>query len=360
MLDLRAPSPAPLTMVSPSRANDLLACPYRVAYQLDEAWRGLRRPNTAALLGTAVHSLLESAGRRIVSSDDDVTIRRFAESRWDELMARATSTLADAWRPASTPPPEDWPGYQLLRAEVLSRFVRLHHRDFEVASGAAAASVEKTLTDAETRLTGRPDRVEEGPDGTEVVDLKTTRNQGEPTTQQLRQLMIYAFLVQRNSGEWPVALSIEDTIGRRWSTVTDPDGVLALIRQVTEAREAFETARASGALEVTARPDPDTCRWCPSRLVCRPYWDKLETAWGHGSVAGRPLPSDAALKVVVERPIDAAGETWSISGTPLDCRPTSDFTMVDAGPTSGPRHLRWRWTTRTWQQADIANTEPGQ
>ena len=94
------------------------------------------------------------------------------------------------------------------------------------ASGSKRASstgVEIELRDARSGLSGRADRIEQDGRATRVVDLKTGLHQAEPTPAQRRQLLLYAILVQRTTGQWPSSIAVEDASGNRYDQPLDPD-----------------------------------------------------------------------------------------------------------------------------------------
>ena len=69
-----------------------------------------------------------------------------------------------------------------------------------------------------------------------------------------------------------IAKAIEDATGRRWQESVNPIEVEAAIADLRDRRGAYESAAAQDTLESLAQPSAETCRWCPYRLLCRPYW----------------------------------------------------------------------------------------
>lgn len=176
MLKLSPPSPGALERVSPSRATDLLACPYRVAFQLDRRFDALRRPTPAALLGTVAHAVVEAASTGLVPPGATAEeAQAQLASRFDALVEHAGARLDAAWAPARPPRPADWPGYHLIRVRALRRASELRSGSRAQRSG---IGVEVDLRDATTALVGRPDRVEQDGATTRVVDLKSGLSQG--------------------------------------------------------------------------------------------------------------------------------------------------------------------------------------
>lgn len=151
-------------------------------------------------------------------------------------------------------------------------------------------------------------------------------------------------------------MAIEDPSGRRWEETVTSGSIAAVVTEVTDARTVYERAAEADALEQLAAPSADTCRHCPYRLVCGPYWHSLEVAWSHGSVAGaiddaRLAPVGSIMELRVESPIDAGGSRWIVSAVPESVAAVAGrVAVVDAELTDTPQQLRWRWSTmvRRW------------
>ncbi len=125
MIDHPTPAPGPLDVLSPTAANDLLMCGYRLAWRLDRGFRSLRRPTPWSELGVVAHAVVEDVARgllRHVTGSDEA--RSTIEDAWDSHLDAAVQDLKKAWAPATPPPPEEWPGYHLVRARILRRAMR--------------------------------------------------------------------------------------------------------------------------------------------------------------------------------------------------------------------------------------------
>ncbi len=219
------------------------------------------------------------------------------------------------------------------------------------APSRAAAAIEETLEDRATGLFGRPDRVEGDGADRVVVDLKTGLHQGGATESQRRQLLLYAHLVNVATGDRPTRVAIEDPAGRRWEeSITEAD-VAGAVDEVLDATSEFQLAIRDGAWEGLASPSSETCRRCPYRLVCSPYWKSLDVSWGQGSVAGEVTgrgrsPAGSITEMCAVSPVDASGEGWLVSATPAELGIVDErVAIVDAEITGTDRLLRWRWST---------------
>jgi hypothetical protein len=206
------------------------------------------------------------------------------------------------------------------------------------------------IEDQETGLYGRPDRVEGPSSARRVVDLKTGLTQAEPTESQLRQLLLYAYLVT-TTGDTVASVAIEDASGRRWEQPVQPGQLEATAEEAQARRAEFAAAMAASDPSASATPAADICRWCAYRLVCQPYWQHLELGWLHGSVAGqvedvRRTRAGQEMTVTVVSPTDAQNQSWLISGTPEDIAIVGQrLALVDAEASGANGHLRWRWSS---------------
>jgi CRISPR/Cas system-associated exonuclease Cas4 (RecB family) len=355
VIDLPSAQPAAISSLSPTAANDLLACPYRLAWRLDPRFRSLRRPSAWSSLGVVAHAVAEDVAKGLLAeaeTPDDA--RALIESSWAKHEADAHLQLIQRWAPAMPPGPTEWPGYHLTRARTIRRALRLFGAPRLSTSSPTTTIVETDLAAADTGLMGRPDRVEGGPGDRCVVDLKTGLSQEGATESQRLQLLIYCHLVDAVFGDVPTRIAIEDPSGRRWEEAVTPADVDEVVAHIQDARRKYE-GTPTAELATMATPSADTCRRCTYRLVCTPYWEALETTWEHASVAGtvvdiRSNAQAATVRIDAVSPIDAPGDGWLLTAVP----PTAPLdvgaaTAVDAELTGGHRHLRWRWSTLMWK-----------
>lgn len=363
-VELPAPRPAAAEGISPSRVNALFECGYRVAFQLDPAYSSLRRPSTFTALGNVAHAITEMAFKGRFNDVPDAEVRPALEAAWDNLVEREQGKLLSAWEPARPPEPASWRGYNLTRTRTLRRLVRAvagHRAHTPVSPSEAPASkaplgVEATLRDPDSGLYGTPDRVEADADGLRVIDLKSGLSQDGITDAQRRQLLLYAHLVHVDRGEWPTEIIIEDASGRRTAESVDPSAVGRLVDEVQEATDALQQAVDGdpSLLVSLAEPSDENCRWCPFRVVCGPYWDALDSAWGHGAALGRiqsitRVGDTTSVALTVISPAESAGDRWTVFG--LAAPPSQGatyFSVADADRTANPSDLRARWSTMTW------------
>lgn len=234
--EFEEPKPSPIDRFSPSLVNTLFDCQLRAGFQRDTAYSGWRRPTVYGLLGETAHAVAEDASTRPDWPEDESQIRSHLEATWDREVALRVERLGKAWEPATPPHASEWPGYQLTRARTVRHLVRqvLARRKVPRSQEAERRlTVEQEVLDVESGLFGRIDRIERSPTGTRIVDIKTGLRQAEISESQRRQLLLYAFLVQRKEGIWPSELAIEDASGKRVFVTYSP----------AEADDAVEEAK---------------------------------------------------------------------------------------------------------------------
>lgn len=353
---MKLPGPAPkiCETISPTLANDMLDCPYRVAWRLDPLYRHLQKPTPKSELGRIAHAVVEEIGKGLLSHiDGPVAVKVWLEDRWNFHLATSMRSLEEAWSPSSPPDPQDWPGFYLTKTRVLRRAIRFFQRSGPAATGRGTSSVEKRLFDPESGISGRPDRVEEQEHEFCVVDLKTGLGQSEPNLKQRRQLMIYAFLLFKTTSRWPSKIAIEGATGKRWQEALNIDEAMHLVSEISEARTRFNELAQSNEPRQMALPNLETCKWCAYRSVCDPYWKALTMDWDHGSVAGQvdaiePLGDASLVRIAAESPIDSEG-LWTITGLPAvsakSLKVGAFVTVTGAETTETSRFLKARWST---------------
>jgi RecB family exonuclease len=335
---------------SPSSANELLRCQLRVAFRRDEELGGWARPSTYSSLGTVAHAVTE---RAYLSGNDVEDVSGWLEATWDEQVAKAAERLEAAWAPAKPPSANLWPGYQLTRARTLRRLNNaLSARQEALGGHGQGPSVEVALHDTQTGLFGRVDRIEHLGSRTRVVDLKSGLHQGEPSEDQRRQLLLYAVLLQRESGEWPTEVAIEDASGALTVIKLDPQEAEAALADAVAAVSDFNSSVQAGTLVEQAEPDVERCQWCPFRVVCGPYWQQLRSDWSHRAVLGRVEgvgggQDSTYVKLRISSPVDLEDLHLHIAALPIAKLPEPEAWIAAVGFEGdvGSLEVRARWST---------------
>jgi len=226
----------------------------------------------------------------------------------------------------------------------------------EATAPFAGTGVEVDLRDPESGLFGRADRIECSGKSTRIVDLKSGLHQGEPTADQHRQLLLYAVLAHRSSGEWPSEIAIEDASGAQVSIEFQPTDAEAALTEALAAVSAFNKDVFSADFRKEAEPNADRCRWCAFRVSCGPYWRELRTGWKHRSVFGEIEEAGTSdgggyARVTVASPVELVGRSVHVSS--LAERLSSEAThlaIVDVGGEVAFEDVRARWLSiwRAW------------
>lgn len=346
--------------VSPTLANQLVACAMRAAWRFDPSVRRLRRPTPHTQIGNVAHRVREAVSRGLLdgcrSSDE---VERSVRAEWQREIAAASAEMSTAWAPATPPRPEDWPGHQLVLARTI---IWARHR----APGGGGyspgsdrrATVETELADAVNMIKGTPDLVERHGDVCVVVDLKTGLAQDDITEDQRRQLLIYAHLVAVNSADTPSSIAVENPLGRRWEEPVHHEEWDRAVAETVDRRRELEAAIASGSVEDLARPSAETCRYCPYRPVCGPYWRNVRSDWNHRNhqvVAGHlraigGTDGDLSLEIEATYPSDAHGlhVVTRVPSMAPDGPPLEAVAVVGAELNGSPTNLRGIWSTIAW------------
>jgi hypothetical protein len=356
-----APTPTSraIARFSPTLVEAVTACALRAAFLQDPAFRGLRRPNPSSLLGQAAHRLIEDAVRGRFDVISVESLRGTLEEAWDAEVATAARRLAAAWTVAAPPPPRDWTGYELTHVRLVRRLARLvEQRRSRVSTltsrGESAVVAERSLEDPTTGLHGRPDRVERLSSRTCVVDLKAGwTQQPEIRATQRRQLLLYAYLVYRDTGRWPDDMAIEDASGRRATDPVHPEEAIAALEEAVQAIQRFNSAVGSGQSPLSlATPSPESCRYCPFRAVCGPYWNAVRIDWPMlPSMLGEitaTSPAFGRVQLVAAQPSFRIGSTITVLGVAQAALPKlGEFVgVIDAYATGRDGEFQARWATQ--------------
>lgn len=323
--DFPEPRPTPLEWFSPTTVNELLRCQLAVAFRRDPRYRQWSRPTTFSALGRIAHDVVQAAPSALVAAVDP---RRALEELWTQQEALHARELDAAWAPAQPPPPSEWPGYQLTRTRTIRRLLgpgpaaprrAPAHAVTAALAVTPSAVTEVELEDEATGLRGRVDRIERSDGEVRIVDVKTGLQQGEPTDDQRRQVLLYAVLVHSVEGRWPSAVAIEHSSGHRTTEPLEPAAASAALAEATDAVHRFNTAISERrTFAAMAAPDAERCRHCAFRPLCGPYWRSLLTSWDHHAVLGRvgdatATPHGWSAMLGVTSPGDVAGTALHVA-----------------------------------------------
>ncbi|MBI4502884.1 MAG: PD-(D/E)XK nuclease family protein [Gemmatimonadetes bacterium] len=276
-----------LKHLSPSLYEAVLACKARAAW-IAFGNRTDVPQHPRALLGTCVHSVVESVQTGGLQPRDDETRRAVAREAFD----RKAKDLYDRAHPllrAKFPAPERIPYYYLFRERAALLALDAAARQDTARTATAplvraahaqpAALVETKLTSRDGLLVGRPDYVDVS--AGEVVDYKTAAGpEDDPAgllDSEARQLRLYVHLA-RELGLKLTKGAVVRANGRRVDLEISEADAAAEGERARVALRAFN-AHASEDFERLATPSPQACRYCPCIPFCDAFWQKATPAW---------------------------------------------------------------------------------
>jgi hypothetical protein len=256
--------------------------------------------NPKAWLGTAYHEVLEQVAAAVSIDDLDVTTERL----WDEAIAALQRRVSAHPLDRRFGSPETWPGYHLARASAL-----LRARELVVAGGARVRATssgdtgiirERQFGALGGKLVGKPDVIRQP----EIVDYKSGAIlEYDETTQSdvvksayVRQLRIYGFLVKEALGWWPTRGMLLPFAGVGVEVLLDPNECAREAGEAVATLDDYNAKVIAGATpQQLASPSPSTCKWCPFKLLCAPFWSVVGPGWS-GQLDG------AAVEGVLREP----------------------------------------------------------
>lgn len=313
--ELQAPTAwaDPPSTWSSTSLDDIEACPRRWQL-LRSRWGDFERfpvrPQPAAIEGQIVHEALDRLTRACGQRGNPAFgAAEFSAALTDADFFPGFGRAVAEWNERLTSHPRPGPAF-LLRAsadELANRAVRMFREQYK-SSGPIASHAAERATDvpadlrallgqsralSEVRLThpklpflGILDRVQHAGEGVEVVDFKT----GKPSNKHRTQLLRYALLWWRETGEPPLRVSAQYLDGvESW----------AVDRQELEDVEA-DLAQKLPVLSEALRNRPavatpsNGCTVCAVRARCADGWAVVDEA-AHGDGRG-----DAELAVNVK------------------------------------------------------------
>lgn len=362
MSHLLAPAGRPIERISPSLGEDLRTCGLRVAFRVDPRFDGLRKLGLAAALGLVSHELTEAVTRGQFNEVPLPELDRALAAEWDRRLAEKATQLAEQWPLGFIPPPERWPGYQLTRVRLLRQLSEQAHRPRAPGKG-SWAKPEVWLEAPGLALVGRVDRIERSGKDVELIDLKSGwAVEDEIRPAHRRQLLIYAYLWQAVSGNWPTKVSVQRLNGLRTTLCVDPQEAVEVATELLGRLQDYNTEVAAGTPpQELAAPSAEACTNCDYRPACLPFLRALDQRWGwyRRSLLGRVVGQAEVGKVgVLEVAVESSNLDPDIAvarllGIPSSHMPSleSRVAVVDAIPTPVPQDMRVGWDTQvlSWE-----------
>jgi hypothetical protein len=266
--------PRPLVSAAPSTLALLHECGYRVA--LRRYGGGARRSTPWARLGTASHAVLAAAISNDLGTGGEDFDARFQKA-WDEAIC-AAAAAADA------DPVERLWGEPLRWPTYADRKLRTRRLALQIAKDRATwpdpeVVVERRLRSADGRIYGTPDVVVRHPLPHRIEDFKTGGVFDEENLlkeRYRRQILIYAYLEQEESGSMPDQGVVRPLRGPAVVFSISTDDVQGELLAALAAMDAFNAA--VDHPEQLARPSTTNCRTCPHTSRCEPFWAMIRDA----------------------------------------------------------------------------------
>jgi hypothetical protein len=288
---------APPSVWSSTSLDDVEACPRRwqlLRSRWGEFDRFPVRPHPAAIEGQIVHEALDrltrASGQR---GNPPFGSAEFAAALTDADFFPGFARAVTEWQQRLTAHPRPGPAFRLRVSgeELANRAVRMFREQYK-PEGLAPSQVVERMNEApadvssllrqkralsEVKLThpklpflGVLDRVQQGSSGVEIVDFKT----GRPSETHRRQLLRYALLWWRRTGDVPVDISAQYLDGvESWpvtqGALTDVEADLA--KKIPIFADTLRTRPAA------AKPGTG-CHACPVRARCGDGWAVGEEA----------------------------------------------------------------------------------
>lgn len=297
--ELQAPTAwaDPPSMWSSTSVDDVEACPRRWQL-LRSRWGDLDRfpvrPHPAAIEGQIVHEALDrltrACGQR---GNPPFGSPEFAAALTDADFFPGFARAVAEWRHRLTSHPRPGPAFRLRVSaeELANRAVRMFREQYKPDGKAASQAAERAaetpvnvkallkkkhaLSEVKLAHPGLPflgilDRVQDTGEGVEVVDFKT----GKPSDKHHKQLLRYALLWWRTTGDAPARVSAQYLDGvESWSVTASAleDIEADLVKKLPLLTDALSAHPAA------AKPSSG-CGFCPVRARCAAGWAVGEEA----------------------------------------------------------------------------------
>jgi RecB family exonuclease len=271
-----------LERISPSRFQSLKGCASREIWAAGGLRHLLPAP-PAAKLGSAIHRLLEEAGKGLFREGGTTAI----EKRWDELTAEAESAMRSSWLESHfVPLKATVRDYQVRRLRAIQRAAEISQSlrpAPTLPAGQLPRKCELWVATPDGLAGGYIDQVEVCPAGAVLRDYKTghilegasAATAGVVKESYEVQLKLYAAIYASATGVWPTKLELiplqgpvrevefsrsecEELLGEARNAVADINSIIA-----NNAPARAET--------LLAAPSPGSCRYCLFRPACSAY-----------------------------------------------------------------------------------------
>jgi RecB family exonuclease len=275
----------PLTQmkrISPSRFQSLKECALR------EVWAAacvepLLPASPYARLGSAIHRLLEEAGKGLLAGADATAI----EERWEVLVAGAEAAMRGSWLERHFVPLRTAiADYQVRKLRAIQRanaIAQMSPASPAMAPGQSTGGCELWVATPDGLVGGYIDQVELSDARPVLRDYKTGQileGASEEAPGAVKecfevQLKLYAAIYAASTGVWPAKLELIPLHGgaREVKYVrSECEQLLGEAREVLAGINSIIVNNSPATAEsLLAAPTPNSCRYCLFRPACSAY-----------------------------------------------------------------------------------------
>jgi len=282
---------------SPTLAEAMRVCMLRAGLSRVQGIDVYVLGNPKAWLGTAYHRVLERLPELIAAGSGAMAL---LDVLWNEEIERLAQHASEHPLNRRFGEPPFWRGYHLVLATLRLRVKEMIGSNRGPVRQSTACQ-QHTLREQDVsafggRLKGKPDLAR----ADDIIDFKTgsiyeTDDLESPVALKqayVRQLCIYGYLIHHATGRWAQRGLLYPIAGPPVQVNLEPG---ACTHEATEAVELLDRYNdaVAGAKDQNelASPSPESCKWCPYKIVCPAFWRTANESWAgrlNGeAVAGR-------------------------------------------------------------------------
>lgn len=297
----------------PTTVEIARSCPTRAAFAASPRYE--RRLGSAARVGLAMHSTLESLVSQPIAATALADIASEAQHRFDEMLEAQKAQAQARARERDQP-------FDLSRAEaaaeaVVAEAIRISRVGDWLSKPApdprspVSIEVEVPVRSRDGMLGGVVDRAERDERGLHLTDYKSAGRDELPDRYR-RQLQLYAYLWHETRDEWPTSgRVVYSAVGKAHPVDVEPEACLAVADEARHLLEAIEDVNT----DPVAQPG-EVCGVCEYRPWCAPFWQFV----GAGGLVERLDRGGFGIEGTVTAVDDDAGDirlSMDWAGTPL-------------------------------------------
>ena len=318
--------------VSPSNYLTARVCPLKFILSKSKLWQ-YSPDNAAAVVGTAIHRLIEWSGK---NQSSEVTHAQ-AEAKFDELIKLAEDKLCK--HPVNRrliPLSVSDPRFPEKKHSAIKAAIRgpkqSRHGDVPPKFGMVRTMYEEGFSSGNGLIYGEIDKLVDGPSGLIIYDKKTCQvidENGYIKNDYRMQLLLYAGIVYECIGKMASRLVLVDCNNTEIEVTFKPEEALEAIavasRWLTSLNKKIALSSTVLQLLPLAQPSPEVCRFCASRSACPAYWKARQAVNDDWPVDAEFLVDSCQQlgnggKLIYASPI-ALGRSMKTSLNDINCQP---------------------------------------